>query len=360
MSDNIINVLTNIFTDHKIITEVQKIIISYFKYISTIINIYQRIHDNPDCIYDKLNCTYDKPDSLDALIVLYFEYVDIIKESLFESSKNIFDDIMKKHKCVMAPIFDVNSSKLCNEAVIYVPDLLPNKSPNDIDTEWIENATTIIHNINSVFGMISFFERFITKNHTFSIDWCEDFIIKNPIYENLIDSVASKITWQIYNSNHPILNLLLNDYIQCGALEHDNYYLIGFLSRLAPKPKNFRQKKITLVVPKRKNCVKIKSLNKIIKEFIMSAQNIKYVIWGTRYDMMSKKTCDPKIIKKFRSIMRNNNNFYHEQFSDIDIMTCAVQMQRLGNINVNHYSSWEQFRTYNLDFYMVHDPIINY
>lgn len=359
MSINVYDLLINIFGGYKIVPETQQIIISYFEYISSIINIYNIF------IGEK----YDTP--LNLKIDSYFKHVDFIKNELFGSNKIIFDELITKHKCIMLPIFNINSS-YCNEAVIYMPDLVPEKLCNDFDMQWFKNALSI-YNLRNVFEATDLFERFVTKNYLFSIDWCDDFVIKNPIYGELINCVAKLITWQIYNSKHPILNLLLNDYVQCGVLEHEDYYLIGFLSR----PKFIgtgHRRKITLIVPQKKKFINYKPLSTIVEKYIISAQNQKDHFDYTKHplhnnnniintcsenDIVRKSMCGYHIIQEFRTIIRENNflcDLYLERSSDIDIMKNSMMRQYYENVKI--LSPIHNPIRYDIYFYMVSYPII--
>lgn len=186
--------------------------------------------------------------------VSYFTWTDHVKNHFFGNDKDIFDGLIIKHKCTMTLIYKSFFYDY-NEAVIYVPDLFP-----------IHESDPILNDLKDM-----------RLNDIFSNDWCENFVIKNPIMNQLQKCIHNKITLQIYKCNHPVLNLLLsNNYVQCGVMECENYYITGFLrydsTKINRVPK-VNGEKVTLITPKKKN-IEHEPICEITKKFIIAMQNI--------------------------------------------------------------------------------------
>ena len=211
---------------------------------------------------------------------------------------------MTEHKCTLALIFQ-NKIFNCDEAVIYVPDLYPICETDPIINDWVR------------------------MSNIFYCDRCDDFVIKNPICGELLGHIQSNITWQIYKCNHPLLNLLLlNGYVQCGVMECEDYYFTGFF--IGSGRYGERRNKITLITPKKKN-IAYKPIHKIVKEFIITMQNVKNN-FGITAIPCHKILCnddvenfideqetwfirnrDHDMIGKFKTVMQNKkNNCYFE------------------------------------------------
>ena len=304
-----------------------------------------------------------KINDIKKIISSYITCVDRIKRKLLGNDKNIFNNLMITHKCIMAPILK-NNSLICNELIIYVPDLFPiNESDpiNNISMGWGYYYSNVWH---------KYFDT-ITMNDIFSVDNCDDFVIKNPIYGELYECIMKKINWQIYKCNHPILNLLLSDgYIQCGVMEHKDYYFIGFLRheankkitlQQAKKIENFNcyqfrnRKKITLVTPKKEDIINFKpfSLCKIVEEFIVMMQNIRNNFSITTDIPCYKILCNGDVekfikdygfffrsgmINDFKSDMRQNkNNCYYEYIKAYNEYKIITQNSK----NINHANEFE-------------------
>lgn len=60
--------------------------------------------------------------NIEKIIDSYVDRVDCIKRRLFGDSDDIYNKLLIKHKCIMAPILQTYRTR-CNEFVIYVPDL---------------------------------------------------------------------------------------------------------------------------------------------------------------------------------------------------------------------------------------------
>ena len=267
-------------------------------------------------------------DDIQKIIDSYAAYIDNTKHKLF-GNKDIFDDLVVKHKCKIA---EIQQNTLLNpdELIIYIPDLFPIKksslSGKNKDIFYDPNDTQ---------------DEVMLMSEIFSTDPCNGFVIKNPILVELRKCIMKKITWQIYKCNHPILNLLLsNEYVQCGVMEHEDYYFTGFLRCYACHDETIkkyrthqRKTKITLITPKKRGNTNSKppELHKIVKEFIVIMQNIKdnfgIITDVPCYEILCNNDvdefienynkyywgCQSTVIHGFETAMKNNkNNCYAE------------------------------------------------
>ena len=309
-------------------------------------------------------------DDIQKIISSYIACADCIKHKLFGDNKNIFNDLMINHKCTMAAILDDNLPNDVvpidiKESIIYVPDLFPTTDSNPIGYDFIAAMT----------------------NDIISIDSCSEFVIKNPICFELQKCVTKNITWQIYKCDHPILNLLLSDgYIQCGVMEHGDYYFTGFL-RHCPDIKltsdqagrsgngcllrhNYK-KKITLITPKNRGVINCKPLNIIINEFIVTMQNIKdnfgmttdipyyEILRNDDVDKFIEDCCIKYMGNNDRTIIRvpkieteRENNWYTKYVAAFNNNIPDAETQIFEYIRMNYYSKIQRER-YNLNFRVI-------
>lgn len=336
--------------DNKIdlIPSLHKRIFKYIKYI--------HIMKKTISIFDNNNIS-----NIKKIINLYIARVNRIKYNLLGNHYDFFDCLITKHRCVMALILKNNSSN-CNESVIFVPDLFPINEPDPVHNP-------LICSNHSCLRLAWHDHDAIMADKIFSVNRRDNFVIKNPI------------RGELYECNHPILNLLLSSgYIQCGVMEHTDHYFIGF--------KRYDDvNKITLVTPKKNDNIIFKplSLCKIVKEFIVTMQNIKDNFGITDipcYKILCNDTVENFInnfrehyvrdmIYDFKNTMQNNkNNCYYEYlfaYSEYKIATKQISYdnkfkwddlvddankQITRYINMKRYSK-EQRKRYNLNFRVI-------
>ena len=370
-------ILLSIINNKKdIVSDIHKYIIKYIEYVQIIKKTMANYNDGLDIQH------FSVP-NIQQFFLLYYTTVNNIKDELFGVNKNIFDDLMIKHKCTFALLFQ-NNIRNCDEAVIYVPDLFPTYKSDPI---------------------IDYFN--LRMNTNFSDDQCDNFVIKNLIRGEMREHIRSTITWKINKCNHPLLNLLLSSgYTQCGVMTCGDYYLTGFLKGTeyantyatygGNEPSIYygrdilkNKKKITLVTPK-KNNLKHKSIYKIVKESITMMQNVKDNFGITTipcYEFLcnddvenfineryESPTYDCDIINEFKIVMQNKkNNCYFEYKKAYDEYNKAYDEHKTTHdVWIRHYGilfndadaqimqyihmkcdSKRQRERYNLNFYTV-------